>query len=355
MPPEPRRRDQAAVTAARMYYQSGHSAGEIARYLQVSRSTVSRLLSYAKQAGIVEIRVRGDRAHSSALQAELQAVLPNVTFHIIEVRPTLTPARLLDAVAEYAAHIITDLIEPHSTIGLAWGNTVSAVIGRLRPHPVRDVSVVQLNGAGDRRGLGIGYATEIVARFAQIFSATDFLFPVPAFFDYPETKEALWRERSIQQILEIQQRADTLLFSTGALVGDTSSYVYSAGYLTDPEVTALRAGGVIGDIATVFFKESGAEDLAINRRASGPPLSIYRRAATSVCVASGSGKIPGLAAALRAGFITDLIVDELTASEILDRLRPGRGRSTGRGGSAGRVRLVGEGNESVQARHRRIR
>ena len=40
--------------------------------------------------------------------------------------------------------------------------------------------------------------------------------PVPAFFDYPETKVALWRERSIQHILGIQRQADTLLFSTGA-------------------------------------------------------------------------------------------------------------------------------------------
>lgn len=308
-----------------MYYQSGHSTNEIARYLKVSRSTVSRLLSYAKESGIVEIRIRDEHGHASALDRDLKAIFPSVSFRIVEVRRSLTPARVVDAVAQYAAHTITELVEPHSTIGLAWGNTISAVIGHLRPHPTRDVSVVQLNGAGNRRGLGISYATDILARFAQIFSATDYLFPVPAFFDHPETKEALWRERSIQQILLIQQRADMLLFSTGALAGDTISYVYSAGYLADSEVADLRQEGVIGDIATVFFKESGAADLTINRRSSGPALSLYRQSQKSVCVAAGAGKIPGLMAALRAGYITHLIIDELTAAELVHRLRSREG------------------------------
>lgn len=318
--PESRRREESAVIASRMYYQSGHSTNEIARYLKVSRSTVSRLLSYAKESGIVEIRIRDEHA-ASALDREIKSMFPSVDFRIIEVRRSLTPARVVDAVAQYAAHAIIDLVEPHSTIGLAWGNTISAVIGHLRPHPIRDVSVVQLNGAGNRRGLGISYAADVVARFAQVFSATDYLFPVPAFFDHPETKEALWRERSIQQILAVQQRADMLLFSTGALVGDTISYVYSAGYLAESEVADLRQEGVIGDIATVFFKESGSADLAINRRCSGPPLSLYRQSKKSVCVAAGAAKIPGLMAALHAGYITHLIIDELTAAELLHRLR----------------------------------
>jgi DNA-binding transcriptional regulator LsrR (DeoR family) len=239
----------------------------------------------------------------------------------VEVTGSQTAKRVHDTVAQYAAHLVTEMVEPHSTIGLAWGFTVSAVVSHLRPHPVRDVSVVQLNGAGDRRGLRNSYASDIVSSFAQNFSGADYPFPVPAFFDYPETKTALWRERSIRQILAVQQRADLLLFSTGAAVGDLTSYVYSAGYLSEIEVAALRAEGVIGDIATVYFGGGGSEERAINSRSSGPPLQTYLRASRAVCVSTGSAKVPGLVAALRAGLITDLVVDELTAAE-LSRLRP---------------------------------
>jgi deoxyribonucleoside regulator len=79
---------------------------------------------------------------------------------------------------------------------------------------------------------------------------------------------------------------------------------------------------VVGDIGTVFFDVSGSGELPINRRSSGPPLSLYSRSRRSVCVASGVGKVPGLVAALSAGYISDLIVDNRTAMELVRRASP---------------------------------
>jgi DNA-binding transcriptional regulator LsrR (DeoR family) len=102
-------------------------------------------------------------------------------------------------------------------------------------------------------------------------------------------------------------------------------------------VLALRTAGVVGDIGTVFFDDKGSGDLPINRRASGPPLSLYTRSQRSVCVATGSSKVIGLAAALAAGYITDLIVDSRTATELVRRAhpRPGAGPSTRRADDRG--------------------
>jgi deoxyribonucleoside regulator len=309
-------RDAMALAAARMYHQSGQTTDEIARYLGVSRSTVSRLLSHARETGIVRIEVRTDHAHGGGARLGLRARFPEVTFHVVEVRASYSPARILDTVAQYAAHIVGDLVEPGSTIGVAWGNMLTAIVGHLQPRPVRDLRVVQLNGAGNRRSFGIRYASDIVTGFAEAFGGTDHLFPVPAFFDHAETKAALWRERSIQRILALQRDADTMLFSVGGLGGDTMSYVYSAGYLTEPEVVELRSAGAVGDIATVFYTGDGRADLPINARSSGPPLELYRAARRSVCIATGLGKVPGILGALRAGCITDLVVDEVTATEL---------------------------------------
>jgi deoxyribonucleoside regulator len=316
-------RTQRSTTAARMYYQSGHSTEEIARHLHVSRSTVSRLLTHARERGIVEIRVRGDVDVRSRIERELTECVNGADFHIVEVRDSLSDARISDAVAQYAAQVVTELIEPGTRVGVAWGNTVSNVVGYLRPEPIRDVSVVQLNGAGSHSDLGLSYAADIVTRFAQNFSAAEYLFPVPAFFDHPETKDAMWRERSIRHILALQQSANMLLFSIGGLVGDTVSYIYSAGYLTDGEVEQLRNEGVIGDIATTFYGEDGASDLAINRRSTGPSLDVFKRAEHSVCVASGESKVPGVAAALRLGYITDLVIDAPTATMLAQYLQRG--------------------------------
>ncbi|BFU44983.1 sugar-binding transcriptional regulator [Krasilnikovia sp. MM14-A1004] len=319
-------RQAQAVTAARMYYGAGQSTQEIADYLRVSRSTVSRLLAFAREAGVVEVRVHETLDASTGLAADLVSRYPQVRFQVIGVQPGASSGRVNNAVARYAAHAIAAMVEPGMTIGIAWGNTVSSFIDYLNPKPVNDLRVVQLNGAGNGANFGLAYASDIVVRFAENFAASPHLFPVPAFFDHAETKEALWKERSIRQILALQEHADLLVFSTGALVGDPASHIYTAGFLSDRDVRDLRAAGVVGDIGTVFYDERGSGDLPINRRSSGPPLALYARSRRSVCVASGAGKVPGLAAALSAGYLSDLIVDSRTAAELVRRAGPDPGR-----------------------------
>jgi len=291
-------RRAAAVTVARMYYGAGQSTQEIATHLRVSRSTVSRLLSYARDTGIVEVRVHDAEGHVSGLTAELAARFPGTRFQVLGVHPAATGGRISTAMAQFGAHSVAAMVEPGMTVGVACGTTVSSLVDHLHPRPVADVRVVQLTGAGPG---------DLVVRFAENFAASHFLFPVPAFFDHAETRQALWKERSIRRILALQESADLLLFS----IGDPA-----AGYLSERE---LRSAGVVGEIGTVFFDARGSADLDINRRSSGPPLSRYARARRSVCVASGLGKVPGLAAALAAGYISDLIVDSRTARELVQR------------------------------------
>lgn len=55
------RSPEAMAEAARLYYLQRCSVDQIARALQVSPATVSRLLKDARAQGIVEIRVRDPR------------------------------------------------------------------------------------------------------------------------------------------------------------------------------------------------------------------------------------------------------------------------------------------------------
>ena len=83
----------------------------------------------------------------------------------------------------------------------------------------------------------------------------------------------------------------------------------------------IRRDDVVGDIATVFFRDDGSwRDVALNARSSGPDLDRFQRAAHSICVVSGKGKIPGLRAALLGGFINELVIDEPTARLLVQQL-----------------------------------
>jgi len=103
----------------------------------------------------------------------------------------------------------------------------------------------------------VDYSNEILRRFGEAFSAQVQLFPAPAFFDDPRTKELLWKERSTQRVLDLQKRADVALFGLGSTDSEIPSQVYAGGYLSESEIADLRSKGIIGDVATVFYRADG--------------------------------------------------------------------------------------------------
>ena len=50
-------KNKIAISAAKLYYQSGYSQTEIAKELNLSRPSVSRILQYAKDMGFVRIEI----------------------------------------------------------------------------------------------------------------------------------------------------------------------------------------------------------------------------------------------------------------------------------------------------------
>ena len=308
-----------AVTVARLYYYQDMTTTVIARELNLSRSKVSRLLSFARDNGLVEIHINDPRDHPQQVEAALKERFGLPQAHVVSVPEMGGEREWLGRVASHAASYLNRLVQSNMVIGLAWGNTVNEIVQRLTPKATVNVEVVQLNGSGTTHSMSNAFSGEILMRFATNYGARLQAFPVPAFFDYAETKTALWRERSVRQLVELQQRCDILLYSVGALAAEVPSQIHSGGYLDPQDLQAVTEAGAVGDIATVFFRADGSyRDITLNSRTSGPDLELFRRARHSICVASGRGKVEGLRAALKGGFINELIIDEPTARLLLE-------------------------------------
>lgn len=309
---------ERSLTAARQYYLAGRTMDQIARSLGTSRSTVSRLLVDARETGIVDIRIQSPDERSGVLERRIRE-RHGITAHVVPSTEAMTEVERLDGVAARAAHILTRHVESNMVVGLAWGSTMSVVSRMLPPKETRNTVVVQLNGAGNTQSTGVDYSSEILRRFGDAFSARVEQFPVPAFFDDPATREAMWRERSTQRVLGLQSRMDLALFSLGTPAASLPSRVYVGGYLSQADYRSLREDRVIGDLATVFFRADGSwRDIRLNARATGPDPERILRVPRRVCVAAGTAKAASLRAALAAGFVTDLVVDESLADALLD-------------------------------------
>jgi deoxyribonucleoside regulator len=306
------------LRAAQLYYLQDQTMEAIAHDLHTSRSSVSRLLSHARETGLVEIHVRSPLDQSNRLQRDLYSRY-SITSHIVPVSNQISDVDRLERVALTAARLLGQYVDSNMTLGIAWGSTISAISRHLIYKELSNVQVVQLNGAGNTQSTGIDYSSEILQRFGAAFGAKVQQFPVPTFFDQSETREAMWRERSIKRVIDLQSKMDVALFGLGSPFASVPSRVYIGEYLEPADYKALSELKVVGDVATVFYREDGStNNIPMNERGSGPSLNILRRATRRVCVVSGVTKLPALRGALAAGIMTDLIVDESTARALLE-------------------------------------
>jgi len=311
-------RTQQALRAAHLYYMQDLTMEAIADELSTSRSSVSRLLKYARDTGLVDIQIRSPLDQAAALTRALRTRF-GVHAHVVPVPDDTSDVERLDRVALSAARFLTQYIESNTVIGIAWGSTVSAVSRYLVPKPTHGSIVVQLNGAANTRTTGIDYASEILRRFGEAYGALVQQFPVPAFFDDPATKQALFKERSIRRVLDLHERMGVVLFGVGSPEALVPSHVYSGGYLDPADREELVRLQVVGDVSTVFYRADGSwKDIGVNARAGGPDLDTIKRAPRRICVAAGRSKAASLKGALAAGLVTDLIVDESAGQALLE-------------------------------------
>jgi DNA-binding transcriptional regulator LsrR (DeoR family) len=310
-------RTRDALRAAHLYYMQDLTMEAIARELHTSRSSISRLLSFARDTGLVDIQIRSPLDRASEAQ-DLIADRFGITAHIVPVPDRTNDADRLERVAISAARLLPQYFDSNMTMGIAWGSTMSAVSRHLVPKSNHNSLIVQLNGAGNNLNSGIVYASEILRRFGDAFNANVEQFPVPAFFDDATTKQALWRERSTIRVLDIQHNMDVALFGVGSPFAQVPSHVYMGGYLDPSDYADISREGVVGDVATVFYREDGTSNgISLNDRASGPDLASLRRVSRRICVVSGVSKVQSLRGALAAGVVTDLICDEGTARALV--------------------------------------
>jgi deoxyribonucleoside regulator len=308
--------EDEALKAASMYYLQDMKMEAIARQMRTSRSTVSRLISAARSNGLVEISVKPSRTFAPSLASRITQTF-GVNAHVVPVPDSASEGERLDQVATATGKLVSQWFDSGMVLGVAWGTTVAAISRRLAHKSTRGSEVVQLNGAANPHPTGLEYASSLMIAVGSAFNATIHHFPVPAFFDSAETKAAMWRERSVRRILEVQARADIALFGVGAIAGTVASHVYSSGYFDADDERMLAADGVVGDICTVLLRADGTwDDITLNERATGPTPRQLLGTPMRVCAAAGDGKVRPLLGALRAGTVTDLIIDELTAGAL---------------------------------------
>ncbi|MCK3769063.1 sugar-binding transcriptional regulator [Microbacterium aerolatum] len=306
--------DLLTVRVAELYYDEAKTQDEIGALLKISRWKVGRLLTQARERGIVRIEIVHPRARRLGLEREL-AERFGLADAVVVPAPEDEGAEL-ERVAQAAADHLAALRPVPRTLAVSWGRTLTAVADALPEGWATGVAVVQLNG-GVSLNRRSGGAASLAMTIAQRAGGQATLLPSPAILERVETKQAIESDRTVAGILEQAADAQTYLFSAGP--ADASSAHVENGYLKPADVEELARRGAVGDVLGRYIDADGnVVDPQLDARTVGVSLDRLRTAKQAIFVTAGSVKHDIARTVVTSGLCSVLVTDETTARALLE-------------------------------------
>jgi len=302
---------------ARMYHEQGLRQTEIVGRLNMSQSTISRLLKRAEKAGIVRITVSVPSGAYPDLEEALQEkyrLKEAIVMDSVE-----DDDRLVKDLGPAAAYYVETTLKPHDVVGLSsWSAALLAMVDAMQPNPrTAGVQVVQILGGVGNPGAEV-HATHLTQRFANLVGGAATLLPAPGVVGSAEARRVLMKDRFVQEAVQVIDTVTLALVGIGSI--EPSRLLAASGNVfSSNELETLRAQGAVGDICLRFFDRQGAPvTTPLNDRVIGMDLGQLRRASRVVGVAGGRRKAAAIRGALVGKLVNVLITDRNTAGMLLE-------------------------------------
>jgi DNA-binding transcriptional regulator LsrR (DeoR family) len=301
---------------AEMYYLEEKNQAVIAKAIGVTRSMVSRMLTEARESGIVEIRIQRPLQLDTDLENELKE-----NFGLKDVFVVVTShrsgERLTRALGNAGAQMLTRYLAPQKILGLAWGTSISATVDAFEATEPMPIKVVQLVGAMGARNMEYD-GHDLVSRITEKLGGEAYYLNAPYLCESAEMAKSLLKTKSIRETISVGKKTDIALLGIGTTSSDYSSF-FLAGYVTRRELDKLREEGAVGDVCGLHFDINGqpACDDFCDRL-----VSIRRQDLLSIPVrlgvAGGEGKADAILGALRSKYVNVLVIDSMAARKVLE-------------------------------------
>jgi deoxyribonucleoside regulator len=307
-------REQLMIQVAKRYYHLDMTMSDLSSELGLTRWQASRLLTEAKETGLVRIEIVPHTPRLPGLESRIERTFGIKEAVIVPCSLDEDEALVLDAVARAAGQYLAGLGNIPA-IGISWGRTMTAVARRLPPYWAEGVEVVLLNGSMNVRSSG-PQTINVAELFASAGKGSATLLPVPAMFGHAATKAALEQDPTIAAVLDFAARVPVICFGIGAMVPD--SVLIQAGYVSLEDHERLKQKGAVGDILSRYIDAEGRiVDPDLDARTIGISLESCRQRTLSIGVAAGLAKREAILSCLRAKYLNVLITDETTALSLL--------------------------------------
>ena len=312
-------RDELLADVAEMYYLNDLTQAEVSRAVGMTRSAISRMLTEARQKGIVEIKVRRPLNFDSELEEALIERFNLLDAHVLSMQQNTNYDSLRTRLARTAAQVLQGLLRPQMICGVTWGTTVSATIEVLQIAKPIPMQIVQLGGVLGSSSHAYN-AQALVEMMARKVGGEGVYLYSPFLVENADTARSIMNIPNVREAIETAKQSDLALLGVGTITDENYSSLYQGGHITIDTIQELRESGAVGDVSALHFDVDGNfADTSFHDRLVGINADDLMEIPVRFGVAGSLAKIEAILGALRGGWINQLVTDSSTAGAVLAR------------------------------------
>lgn len=306
-----------ALKAASYYFEQNMSLKEVASLLNVSESTVSRLIRRARRERMVEFVIRDPYKQCLELEPRLQDAFGLKEVIVTPPADRQDPEEDKKQVALEGARYLQRIITANDVLGIAWGGTMYYLVHYLNPCQRTDTIFVTLHGSLSCCDYELD-VHNLVSRMSMALGGNYYSLSAAGRFEDVDSLQTIQQEPNVKRVFSLFDQLTISVSGMGSFYPELDSPLSRLQYLQPAELADLQAKGVYGDMMLRFFDRDGQEcDSDVRQRTLAIDIKTYKQIPCKIAVVSGVQKAQSLAAALRGGLIDVLIVDYNLARAIL--------------------------------------
>lgn len=302
-------------TVLMLHFMDGMKQSDIAQAMNLSPSKVNRLIAQGRKLGMVRIAIESPFQRLVELEKSLIAT-GALAGSVVTPTVSGSPDTTLQQVGRAAANQLLESLRDGDVIAITGGKAVSAVVENLLPERGFDVTVVPLTGGV--QGKFYTDVNHLASRLAERLGGRAMLVHAPLFAESRQQRDMLMEMASIREVFDLARRAAIALVGVGSILAAGSSY-YDLYPLPDLDRDELIRTGVRGEFLAHLIHEDGSvADYPLNSRLVALAPAELAQCPRRIGVAAGAEKILPIRAALTGRFLDTLVVDEETATRVLE-------------------------------------
>lgn len=310
------KKQDLAARVAWLYYVAGKTQLEIANILNISRQVAQRLLSSAKEQGLVNVKITHPISECLDLA---QSIADKYHLDLVRVVPSngADKQSIDDMIAQEGADVMGQFIHQTSpqVIGIGSGKTLRNIIDVLPQNEYPQHISVSLIGAIARDGSATRY--DVPLKLAEKIACKYFIIPAPLYAEQDD-KESWCQHKAYQIVKDKALQSNVIFIGIGEL--GIGCPLNTEQFITNEQVKQLTQLGAVAEVLGYFIDKNG-----------DPVVSDFDGLTTSIRLDSNSGrnviafaagehKYSAILAVLKGKYIKGLVTDELTAIKLSKEL-----------------------------------